>query len=230
MAWSSSDLMAAVLDRMFATMRSAYCAYAEAAPGGGVMEMPGVSAYVMPRIPERSFFNGVIYEQAAALQAALFDVAAGYERAGVTAWTVWSHESDGRASQMLERAGHRLDASPAAMVLDLDSIVEPAAVEGLEIEEGASMEEALPVLESSYEVALRGRAGGWGRGTRSYLGSLEGRAASVLGIHAGVGWQQGSSGTLCWRRASAVATSAASRPRAWASRSTHGSATARTDA
>ncbi len=175
--------MAAALERMFATMRSAYCAYAAAAPGGCVMEMPGVSAYVMPRIPERSFFNGVVYEDASSLEAALDDVAAAYDRAGVAAWTVWAHESDERASEILERAGHLLDASPAAMVLELSSIAEPPPVDGLEVEDGVSMEDALPVLESSYEVALDGRAGGWGTGTRPYLGRLDGRAASVLAIH-----------------------------------------------
>ena len=175
--------MPRVLERMFATMRSFFCRFAEASPGGSVIALPGVSACVTPGLPNRSVFNSVIYDDAGALEAALGDAASGYVRAGVTAWTVWSHESDGHAAELLARAGHELDASPAAMALELDALEEPPPVKGLEIEDGASIDDALPVLESSYGWSLREGVGGWGSGTRSYLARVDGRPASALGIH-----------------------------------------------
>ena len=95
--------------------------------GGGaetsrVLERPGVTASVVPAIPDRSIVNSVAYRDAAALEAAMDNLAAAYEDAGVRAWTVWVPEDDRDAAALLEASGHRLDASPTAMMADLTRI------------------------------------------------------------------------------------------------------------
>jgi GNAT superfamily N-acetyltransferase len=83
--------------------------------GAHLAEFPGVTAAVVPSCPERSVVNSVGYERAPDLEAALEDVAAAYDRAGIHAWTVWVPEADRDAAELLRGAGHKLDATPAAM-------------------------------------------------------------------------------------------------------------------
>ncbi len=47
------------------------------------------------------------------------DLAAAYEDAGIQAWTVWVPEDDRDVAALLEASGHRLDATPTAMMADL---------------------------------------------------------------------------------------------------------------
>ena len=175
--------MPGVIERMLATMRSFFGEFAKASPRGSVFELPGVTACLVPALGQRSVFNCVVYERAEDLEAGLDEVAAAYDGAGVEAWTVWSHESDLRAADVLERAGHKLDASPAAMVLDLASFDDPPTAGGFEIDDDPSTEDAIPVLESSYGWSIRPGFGGWGAGTWPYMARVDGRAAAVLGIH-----------------------------------------------
>lgn len=86
---------------------------------GHVVERDGVVAAIVPSCPERSVVNCVVYSDANALGGALDELGSEYERAGVRAWTVWVPEHDREAAEVLERAGHILDARPAAMVRDL---------------------------------------------------------------------------------------------------------------
>lgn len=51
-------------------------------------------AAITPSCPDRSIVNAVVYDDAAALAAALDGLAETYERAGVRAWTVWVPEAD----------------------------------------------------------------------------------------------------------------------------------------
>lgn len=78
-----------------------------------------------PATPHRSFPNGVVYSDPAALEAALDELAGAYEQAGVLAWTVWVPEADLVTANLLARAGHALDATPAAMVADLRGVERP---------------------------------------------------------------------------------------------------------
>lgn len=89
--------------------------------GARLEDRAGVIASVVPVTPERSVVNSVAYEHPGALEAALDRLASLYADAGVRAWTVWVPDSDRQAQRTLERAGHRLDASPAAMALELES-------------------------------------------------------------------------------------------------------------
>ena len=103
------------------------------AADGRVLERDGVMAAIVPSCPERSVVNCVVYSDTRALGAALDEIAAEYDRAGVNAWTVWVPEHDTAAAQLLERAGHVLDARPAAMVRDLDDFdVEPSELDLIE--------------------------------------------------------------------------------------------------
>jgi GNAT superfamily N-acetyltransferase len=83
-----------------------------------LIERDGVTAAVVPEVPDRSVVNSVAYRDPAGLRAALGDLAGAYEEAGVSAWTVWVPEDDAEAATALEAAGHHLDAEPMAMVLD----------------------------------------------------------------------------------------------------------------
>jgi GNAT superfamily N-acetyltransferase len=85
----------------------------------------GVVAAVVPAVPGRSVVNSVGYRDAPALRGALDELAAAYEEAGVHAWTVWVPEADREAAELLEAAGHRLDAEPVAMVLELATLPPP---------------------------------------------------------------------------------------------------------
>jgi GNAT superfamily N-acetyltransferase len=100
--------------------------------GGGtetshVLEPGGVTASVVPAIPDRSIVNSVAYRDAKALEAALDDLAAAYEEAGIGAWTVWVPEDDRDVAALLEASGHRLDATPTAMIADLADLAEPGS-------------------------------------------------------------------------------------------------------
>jgi GNAT superfamily N-acetyltransferase len=117
---------AALRDRLFAGLRHFYVLLAGASEGARVMELEGVQACIVPATPERSYTNAVVYEDTAALEAALDEIAAAYDAAGVDAWTVWVPEADRRAAAALERAGNRLDASPRAMGVSLDGIARPS--------------------------------------------------------------------------------------------------------
>ena len=108
--------------------RGALMSFIRLVGGGGtsqVLEPGGVTASVVPSIPDRSIVNSVAYRDAKALEAALNDLAAAYKEAGIRAWTVWVPEDDRDVAALLEAAGHRLDATPTAMIADLTLIPDP---------------------------------------------------------------------------------------------------------
>jgi GNAT superfamily N-acetyltransferase len=116
---------ASLWQRMLANMAGLFPLLAEHCTDGRVVRLEGVNAAIVPSCPDRSIVNCVTYSDPAALDAALDELAAEYERAGVNAWTVWVPEHDTEAAQALERAGHTLDGQPAAMVRELDGIESP---------------------------------------------------------------------------------------------------------
>jgi GNAT superfamily N-acetyltransferase len=105
--------------RMRTSMAAFYRLIGQRSPGGRLFERPGLTAAIAPSCPERSVVNGVVYETADGLAAVLEDLASAYEDAGVRAWTVWVPETDTAAAHLLDGAGHRLDATPRAMTLEL---------------------------------------------------------------------------------------------------------------
>jgi GNAT superfamily N-acetyltransferase len=123
---------------MLANMRDFMGALAGSAPGGRVVRVDGVQASVMPSLPERSVVNCVLYEGATELERALGALAEEYESSGVRAWTVWVPRGENAACEVLSRAGHVLDARPAAMALELEHVA-PAPPDSPPLAEAPSM-------------------------------------------------------------------------------------------
>src|SRR4051794_13757802 len=92
---------------------------AGAAESSSLLELDGVIACMAPVSPERSITSSVAYDRLDALERGLDQIGAAFADAGVRAWTVWVPPRDQAAQRMLEEAGHRLDASPTAMALEL---------------------------------------------------------------------------------------------------------------
>ena len=118
---------AAAWERMLASMRAWFPHVGVRTEGFRCLRLDGVLATVTPAVPDRSLPNSVVFESEDALAAALDELARVYEEAGVRAWTVWTPAHDQRARELLEHAGHVLDADPAAMVAALPEIEAPRA-------------------------------------------------------------------------------------------------------
>lgn len=152
-----------------------------------VLEPEGVTASVVPAIPDRSIVNSVAYRDSDALEAALDELAAAYEDADVSAWTVWVPEDDRDAAALLEASGHRLDATPTAMMADLAELAEPESGD-LDWSVGAEPRDVGRINDLAY---------GWPENTfiramdrfgavdalRMYQARVGGAPACVLGIH-----------------------------------------------
>ena len=161
-----------VLDRMLRSMRAAW------APLGDWSERDGVGSLLTLHAPERSVVNGVIYQPGADVEAAYAWLDDRY--APVHAWTVWVPETDRATAELLERRGHKLDADPAMMVLDLASFEPPAELPDWKpatIEQLARINEAAyPWHDGSMERALLGSR--HGENLHTYVAE----DASTLGI------------------------------------------------
>ena len=94
-------------------------AFGGGAPGSIVIRREGLIASVVPASPQRSLFNGVFYDDSAALAAELDSLEALYESHGVRAWTVWVPDDDRESARLLAARGHSLDAEPRAMAMEL---------------------------------------------------------------------------------------------------------------
>jgi GNAT superfamily N-acetyltransferase len=116
-----------VVRRHRASHRAFHRLFEGLTPGAEVIERDdGILHLVCPVRPERSFVNSVVYEDGAALPAALPELAAFYAEHGVQAWTVWVAPGDEAAARACREAGHLLDATPELMwaplaELDLDT-------------------------------------------------------------------------------------------------------------
>ena len=157
--------------------------------------LDGVCASLSPATPERSVFNSVIYERPEALADRLDELGRIYDEAGVGAWTVWVPESDPDSARLLEAAGHRHDANPTAMVLDLDRLADPG-VDGLDWDAEATHEEVCSVNDRAYGYPDGTFARGIyadAEGPRFYRARLHGETACVIGVNevggdAGIWW------------------------------------------
>jgi GNAT superfamily N-acetyltransferase len=155
------------------------------ASAGRVAELDGVVAAVAPACAERSIANSVIWSDVGSLRAGLGDLARIYEAEGIRAWTVWVPEHEREAAGALEAAGHHLDASPAAMYLELGDLESPRLGD-LDWDANASAAEAGRVNDLAYGYpAGEGISAGVGHGppglpTRLYRARAEGEVATVL--------------------------------------------------
>ena len=157
---------------------------ASGADSSSLFERDGVLASIVPSVPERSVMNSVAYRDAASLSSALGELERAYEEAGVRAWTVWVPEDERDAVSLLGRAGHRLDATPMAMVLDLGRL-EEASRDELDWDAAAAPADVGLVNDLAYgfETGTFGAAIGRlpaGLPLRLYQARVDGRPASVL--------------------------------------------------
>jgi GNAT superfamily N-acetyltransferase len=165
---------------MFKSLRAFWLESAGASRGGSALELPGVGAAIVPAMPERSVVNCVVYDEAGALGAALDQLARAYDDAGVNAWTVWVHEEDGRAQELLSSAGHVLDAEPMAQAREL---------EGIEPPDDGELDLVFDPTPNDFEPVVTG-AYGWSGFAAAmerlpfhpYVARHEGRNACCLGI------------------------------------------------
>ena len=179
--WLASEWLA----RMLRSMEAAWGALAAGSKDARMIERDGVLAAVVPATPERSVFNSVLYRTPENLAAARDELAGAYDEAGIYAWTVWVPESDRASAELLHSAGHKLDATPRAMVLELADLAEPDPGDL-----DWSAEGSLTDMKRINDAAYGDPPGTFERGIgnppaetwRIYEARLEGRAASVLAV------------------------------------------------
>jgi GNAT superfamily N-acetyltransferase len=144
---------------MLANMAGVFASLARDGSDGHVIERDGVMAAVVPACPARSVVNCVVYSDAGALGDVLEELTAEFEHAGVHAWTVWVPEDDRDAAELLERAGHVLDARPAAMVRELGdfALSPPVDLDLIEpdMEEAARLNDAAYGFAADFERAFK---------------------------------------------------------------------------
>jgi GNAT superfamily N-acetyltransferase len=180
-------------DAAFRMMARSMHRTAELAAGGArdsrTMQLGGVTAAITPAAPYRSVLNGVVAEDFAKLRDLYDTIAAAYEAAGVKAWTVWVPEQETAARELLGARGHELDATPAAMLLDLADLREPRGgplAAGV-IDTEWDIEAAGSVNDAAYgdTSGLFARAlGGLREGlAHMYLARLDGKPASFVVVH-----------------------------------------------
>ena len=180
-AWLANDS----LTRMHRSMERAWRVVATGSEGARLVEAEGVLALIVPALPERSVFNSVLYEQPEQLAAVRDELARAYDAAGIKAWTVWVPEADRASAEMLAAAGHKLDATPRAMALDLAGLAEPEPGEPDWTAE-ASLEDLTRVNDAAYGD----QPGTFARGIgdppedawRLYAARQDGEVASVLAV------------------------------------------------
>jgi ribosomal protein S18 acetylase RimI-like enzyme len=121
--------------------------------GGEVFTDGEIQAAVIPASPNRSFFNSVFYEDSGHLVESLPRLAEVYDEAGVNAWTVWVPAEDQAARNALAEAGHKLDATPRAMGLELTELRVPDPDPELEIRSELDMEALVRINQVAYGYA-----------------------------------------------------------------------------
>jgi GNAT superfamily N-acetyltransferase len=108
--------------------------FGSAAPDSRLIRRAGLVAAVVPAAPQRSIFNSVFYDDAAAPLREYETLAAAYEAAGVRAWTVWVPGDDRETAELLAARGHLHDGAPRAMALDLAELTDgPPQPDGIEV-------------------------------------------------------------------------------------------------
>lgn len=131
------------VSRMLKTMRDAWGALGRG--DARWVERDDVGALVTPLVPNRSVVNAVIYQPGASVIDAYDWLEE--EFAEVDAWTVWVPEADTETAAFLESNGHRIDADPAMMAIDLRSY---APTQGLPEWKPATVEELARINEAAY--------------------------------------------------------------------------------
>jgi len=169
---------------MLANVRAFFRLVGRSSEGAHVIELDGVLGCVCPKVPGRSLPNSVIYESQEGLIAAIPELAQRYDEAGIDAWTVWVPEDDTDVATALRDAGHKLDATPAAMTMELSDLREPP---DLDYRTG---DELVPILASINDRAYAFDGTPWTDFTSqqpagvalTYVAYADGEPASTLAV------------------------------------------------
>ena len=175
-------------DRALAIQRTALAEWlgvmSSSSEGAQLFEADGTTACAVPACPDRSIPNSVCYGDAGALLDHHDELTSFYADAGVEAWTVWVPEFDRAAIGGLERAGHRFDGEPMAMVLELDRW-QPPELGDLEWDAEVDPATAGEVNDRAYGYSAEsGYARAMTRaveGYRLYRAQVDGEVACVAG-------------------------------------------------
>jgi GNAT superfamily N-acetyltransferase len=161
-------------------MQVAFSSFARSA-GGQLVEREGLIAGVNPAVRERSVFNSVVYLAPGALAAAYDEIAAAYAEAGC-AWTVWVPERDRESAALLAARGHRIDAKPRAMGIELEGVAEPD-LSGIDWTDEGAADEMAALNDAAYGYQPGTWVRGMGRGQagmRTYLARVDGEPAATV--------------------------------------------------
>jgi GNAT superfamily N-acetyltransferase len=173
----------ALYARMHANVREFCRLMGGASPGARVVELPGVTAAVVPATPHRSLFNSAVYDTADDLEQALPRLADVYAAAGIEAWTVWTPERDERSARLLADAGHRIDGDPAVMCMELDDLGAPRP-DDLDLDPQPTVATLSELNDAAYGTAPdMARAVQTLPGVTLHAARIDGRPVSVLGTH-----------------------------------------------
>jgi GNAT superfamily N-acetyltransferase len=160
---------------------------AAGAPDSRTLQLDGITAAITPAAPERPVLNGVVVEDFAKLPDQLDTLASAYAAAGVRAWTVWVPEHETAARELLGAAGHVLDATPAAMLLDLDELREPASGTAEDYRAEWNIEAAGAISDAAYGDTSGLFAAAMGalppETGHMYSAGVDGRPASFVLVH-----------------------------------------------
>jgi GNAT superfamily N-acetyltransferase len=172
---------------MLRSMRRTAELVSRGAADSRTLQLDGVTAAITPAAPDRSVLNGVVVEDFAKLPDQLDTVAAAYEAAGVRAWTVWVPEHEVAARELLAARGHKLDAAPAAMLLSLDELREPANGSAREYSRSWDIAAAGAVNDAAYGdtsgLFARAMSDLPDDTGHMYLADVDGRPASFVLVH-----------------------------------------------
>ena len=104
-----------------ATLVASWEEYARGTEGASVRRLPGVTAAVFARGPERAVYNNSVLEWAEAIDA----MEAAYAEAGVGRFAAWVHEGDSVLRAAIERRGYTVVEATRAMGTALDTALPP---------------------------------------------------------------------------------------------------------
>ena len=137
---------------MLACMAAFQVALGLAATGGRAFEHEGVTAAIVPGLPDLALANAAVYQDAAGLEAALPALARAYDDAGVRRSLIWVPPGGDRAPAALRAAGYVPDREAPAMSLDLARL--PPDDDPLDDwTDAPDPEEIAPIVERSYGLA-----------------------------------------------------------------------------
>lgn len=175
---------AALRARRLASQQEFLAAVGRGSEGARILDLPGLLGCVCPLRPDRSIVNAVAYSDPAALIAAIDELAAAYDAAGVQAWMVWVPEGDDEVVEALAAAGHLLDGRPLGMAAVLSRMdLEPRAP--LELDAEPAWLDVAELNEAAYFASQGGAYFGpslQGMRGHAYVARLDGRPAAALAI------------------------------------------------